>query len=109
MSLQAPAWFDNSWSSASAPGQDVATATANNSTGTDGWGGFFQGLVSQGLNYAIQRDAAKNNLTSSPQGQPVVYQMGPMPAPVPASSFGGVPPLVLLGGLGLLAFVALKK
>ena len=101
--LQAPNWFDTSWTNAGGSGGDIATQTADNSTGTDSWGGFFQNLAGTALQYAIAKDSAQ---TSAPAtGQPVVYVQS---QPQQAQGVQQVPPIILLGGLGLLAYMALK-
>lgn len=104
--LTAPNWLDNTWSTVSGGGSDVATVSADNSNGSNSWGGFFQNLIGGAVQYAVQKDAAKNNLQfGGATQQPVQYVQAP--AAAPASS--GIPPLVMFGGLGLLAFIALKK
>ena len=102
--LQAPAWFDNSWSTDGAGGSDIATQTANNRTGSDGWGGFFQNLTATAFQYALQKDANKSQVTAQPAQAPVYVQ-----APASVSGSLNIPPALLVVGLGVLAYVALSK
>lgn len=102
--LTPPDWVDNSWSTSGAGGSDIATQTADNSTGVDGWGGFFQNLTATAFSYALQKDASKSQVTAQPAQQPIYVQ-----APASASASLNIPPALLVVGLGVLAYVALSK
>lgn len=106
LGLQAPNWVDNTWSTAGGTGSDIATQTADNSTGTDGWGDFFKGLTQTAFSYALQKDAAmtKSQVTAQPAQQPVYVQ-----APASASASLNIPPTLLVLGLGVVAYMALSK
>lgn len=104
--LQAPSWFDNSWSTAGGTGSDIATQTASNSSGTDGWGDFFKGLSQTAFSYALEKDAAKtrSQLTAQPAQQPVYMQ-----APAAVSGSLSIPTELLLIGAAVTAYLVLSK
>ena len=68
-------WSDPSGTGASngpqVQGQDILTNSTVNQ-GQDKWTGFFQGILSNVTQYAINKDAARNNLrpVTLPNGQP---------------------------------------
>jgi len=68
-------WSDPSGAAASngpqVQGQDVLT-NSTTTAGQDKWTGFFQGILSNVTQYAINKDAARNNLrpVTLPNGQP---------------------------------------
>lgn len=87
-----------------APGDNtVAGQTAAVATGNDSWGGVWDKIGAPLLNYAIQRDAAKQGLTATPANNAQALPM------YQAQAATGIPPVALYLGLGLLAFVALRK
>lgn len=102
--LQAPTWFDTSWSTSGGTGSDIATQTADNSSGTDGWGDFFKGLTSTAFSYALQKDAAKSQMTAQPAQQPVYVH-----APAAVSGSLAIPTELLLIGAAVAAYVVLSK
>lgn len=96
-------WWDTSYDVSAPGGSKVADAAANTTAApVDSWGGYWQGLLSTVTSYAIAKDAAKSGVVSSGGGQvqPVVIQ-------APAAQ-QGIPPVLLLAGLGLLAYMAAK-
>lgn len=68
-------WADPSGTAANngpqVQGQDILT-NSTESQGPDKWTGFFQGILSNVTQYAINKDAARNNLrpVTLPNGQP---------------------------------------
>src|ERR1043166_2623556 len=84
-----PVWTDRTGTTAN-NGPQVQTnsviAGSTDSQGQDRWSGMLQTLVTRGLDYAIQKDAAQNNLTPAraATGQPVYVQASRPPVSGPA-------------------------
>lgn len=99
--------FDTSYD-VSAPGGNSAAAVAadTESSGNDGWGDFWRTTAQNVIGYAIARDAARNGVAvQQPMGNGAVA-----PVYVPQSQATmGVPPVLLLAGVGLLAYLAIKN
>lgn len=96
-------WWDNSYD-ADAPGgsKAVEVAADTTSSGRDSWTGFWQGLTGTVVSYALQKDAAKSGLNvSTPAASQPVYVQQP-------GAGQAIPPGLLLVGLGVLVFMAVK-
>lgn len=107
-------WGDASWDTSAgsvASGSyqqntSVVATSAQPSDGADRWSGWFQGLITQGVNYAIAKDARESGVTyTAPGGQPV-YAPAPAPSVVGGMSNGA---LLLIGAAIVGAVLLLKK
>jgi hypothetical protein len=94
-------WWDTSYD-VSAPGGNKAPEAAANTTSStnDSWGGYWQGLLTTAVNYSIAKDAAKSGV----HVQAPATQYGP--AYVPAQQ--QIPSVLLLAGIGLVVYLAVK-
>lgn len=106
LGIQAPAglsWWDNTYE-ADAPGGSKAADVAANTTssGNDGWSGYWKDMLGTVVSYAIQKDAAQSglNVSTPAASQPVYVQQAASQA---------IPPGLLLLGLGVLVFMAVKE